>query len=72
MSDPRPPLPDSIDPEITCVDCGGRCHPLVSWAPDDPPIAGDVVAYRCEDCRDAWYIVVPDEEDLRQGDAPWT
>ena len=64
MSDelPRHVLPPSIDPLIDCIDCGGRCHPLVNWAPDDPPIPGDVVVYRCEDCRDAWHIVVPDSE----------
>lgn len=46
--------------EITCVDCGGTCHLLT------PPIddgsgyigfrAGDVVAYRCEDCLDRWDV----------------
>ena len=47
---------------IDCIDCGGRCHLLVTWAPDDPPIAGDIITYRCEDCRDAWYIVIPDDD----------
>jgi hypothetical protein len=48
---------------IMCVDCGGQCHRM----PFDPPEmgweAGDVVAYRCRDCNDMWYLEV-DEEDL--------
>jgi hypothetical protein len=47
---------------IDCIDCGGRCHLLVTWAPDDPRVPGDVVVYRCEECLDAWYIVVPEPE----------
>ena len=48
---------------IICVDCGGRCH-LLSYAERDehgnelPFRAGDVVAYRCEDCLDRWDIVL--------------
>jgi hypothetical protein len=60
---------------IECVDCGGTCHrmpvepPELGWEP------GDVVAYRCGDCADMWYLEV-DEEDLDDdatsglGDAP--
>jgi hypothetical protein len=48
---------------ITCIDCGGRCHLLVTWAPDNPPVRGDVVAYRCGDCLDRWDIVVGDVEE---------
>jgi hypothetical protein len=44
---------------------------MVTWAPDDPPQPDDVVTYRCEDCMDMWYIVVP-EEDERRGDSDWT
>jgi hypothetical protein len=50
-----------VDAEIDCIDCGGRCHLLVTWAPDDPRVPGDVVTYRCSDCMDVWYIVVPDD-----------
>jgi hypothetical protein len=57
---PPPALPDEL---ITCIDCGGRCHLLVNWAPDNPPRPGDVVAYRCEECLDRWDIVVPDESE---------
>jgi hypothetical protein len=40
---------------IVCVDCGGVCH-LLSYPPDEGFEAGDVVAYRCEDCFDRWDI----------------
>jgi hypothetical protein len=53
-------LPEEV---ITCIDCGGRCHLLVNWAPDDPPQPGDVVVYRCSDCLDRWDIVLPEPED---------
>jgi hypothetical protein len=40
---------------IVCVDCGGACgrltgDPELGWA------VGDVVAYRCTDCADVWYL----------------
>ena len=51
---------------IVCVDCGGTCHRL----PFDPPelgwMPGDVVAYRCGDCLDMWYIEL-EEDDLADG-----
>jgi hypothetical protein len=48
---------------ITCPDCGGRAH-LVQEPDDDDEIgAGDVLAYRCEDCLDRWDVVVEEEED---------
>jgi hypothetical protein len=49
-----------VEPDrlIPCVDCGGRCHLLTTWPDDDPPIAGDIVAYRCEDCLDRWDVVL--------------
>lgn len=57
-----------IDEIITCIDCGGRAHLLTTWPDDDPPIPGDIMAYRCEDCLDRWDLVVPEpEEDQR----PW-
>ena len=49
------------EPQIDCIDCGGRCF-LLSHPPEDgiwEP--GDIVAYRCEDCRDRWDLVLPDE-----------
>lgn len=47
---------------IVCVDCGGTCYrqplepPELGWAP------GDVVAYRCRDCADVWYLEVTPED----------
>ena len=51
-----------IEAVIDCIDCGGRCHLLVTWAPDDPPQPGDVVRYRCGSCLDVWYLVVPGDD----------
>jgi hypothetical protein len=47
---------------ITCVDCGGTCHRL----PFDPPElgwdVGDVVRYRCVDCRDEWFLELTEDD----------
>jgi len=50
-------------PVITCIDCGGRCHLTTTWPDDDPPIPGDIMVYRCEDCLDRWDLLLPDEDD---------
>jgi hypothetical protein len=50
---------DGSSETITCVDCGGRCHLLTTWPPDDPPRPGDVLVYRCQDCLDRWDVVIP-------------
>lgn len=50
-----------VEPEIDCVDCGGRCYLLSHVPPDEGFVPGDVVAYRCSDCMDRWDLVVPDE-----------
>jgi hypothetical protein len=50
-----------VEPTIICVDCGGRCH-LISFTPEEGWEPGDIVAYRCEDCRDRWDLVLPDED----------
>jgi hypothetical protein len=47
---------------IVCVDCGGTAHLLSYPPPDEPFEPGDIVAYRCADCRDRWDLVVPDED----------
>jgi hypothetical protein len=44
---------------ITCVDCGGRCHLLTHPREDGSWEPGDVVSYRCEDCRDRWDLELP-------------
>jgi hypothetical protein len=48
---------------IVCVECGGTAHLLTGFPPDDPPMAGDIVPYRCADCMDRFDMVV-DEADL--------
>ena len=48
---------------IDCIDCGGRCHLLTTWPSDDPPQAGDVMSYRCEDCLDRWDLILPEDDD---------
>ena len=59
----RVQLPPEV---IVCVDCGGRAHLLSKWDAEDPPRAGDLAVYRCEDCLDRWDIVLGDdfEEDV--------
>jgi hypothetical protein len=57
---------------IVCIDCGGVCHRLTG----DPELGwevGDVVAYRCSDCADVWYLeleepdVDDDSDDFQRG-----
>lgn len=50
--------PDRV---ITCIDCGGRAH-LTSYEPEFGWEPGDVTVYRCEDCLDAWYLEVPEDD----------
>ncbi|HNJ98005.1 MAG TPA: hypothetical protein PLV13_07760 [Ilumatobacteraceae bacterium] len=64
---------------ITCVDCGGRCHLLTQPREDGQWLPGDIVAYRCEDCRDRWDLVLPDDSepagdtfDDDDGRYPWS
>ncbi len=52
------PVPETI----VCVDCGSTCHLLTHLDPEEPPEAGDVVAYRCEACNDRWDIVLDDDD----------
>ena len=57
------------DVEITCIDCGGRCHLLTAPREDGGWEPGDIVAYRCVDCLDRWDLVLPDtDEDVWRGD----
>lgn len=48
------------EPEINCVDCGGRCHLLNADPLEDLP-EGSIVAYRCADCLDRWDLVLEEE-----------
>ena len=51
------------EPEIECIDCGGRCFLLTHPHEDGLWEPGEIVAYRCEDCRDRWDLVLPDDPD---------
>jgi hypothetical protein len=46
---------------IVCIDCGGVCGRLTG-DPEFGWVAGDVVAYRCRDCVDVWYIELTEED----------
>jgi hypothetical protein len=61
------PSDDMIPEIITCIDCGGRCHLLTTVTPEQPLYPGDVATYRCEDCRDRWDLVVPDDDGYGDG-----
>ena len=50
-------------PQITCIDCGGRCFLLTHPPEDGIWEPGDIIAYRCEDCLDRWDLVMSDEDD---------
>jgi hypothetical protein len=48
---------------IICVDCGGNAHLLTNPPEDGVWQIGEIVAYRCSQCRDRWDIVlVPEGE----------
>ncbi len=51
------------DPQITCIDCGGRAFLLTLPRQDDVWEPGDIVAYRCEDCLDRWDLVLEDDDE---------
>ena len=48
---------------ITCIDCGGRAHLITIVTEEQPLLPGDVATYRCEDCRDRWDLVLPDDDE---------
>ena len=48
---------------IVCVDCGGTAHLVTPAREDGDWWPGDVVTYRCSDCRDRWDLEL-DEDDL--------
>lgn len=50
------------DPQITCIDCGGRAFLLSFPREDETWEPGDIVAYRCEDCLDRWDLVLEDDD----------
>lgn len=52
------PLADTI----VCIECGGTAHLLTGFPPDDPPMPGDIVPYRCADCTDRFDLVIDDAD----------
>src|SRR3954447_1959504 len=52
MFDSPPPADLTPEAEIVCVDCGGRCFLLTQPNEDGVWYPGDIVSYRCQDCRD--------------------
>ena len=53
---------------IQCVDCGGTCQRQPFEPPELGWEVGDVVAYRCRDCADVWYLEVEDDDLTEPGD----
>lgn len=51
------------EPEIVCVDCGGRAFLITLPREDGAWLSGDIVGYRCQDCRDRWDLVLPGDDD---------
>ncbi len=51
------------------MDCGGRCFLLTPPREDGVWLPGDLVTYRCQDCRDRWDLLLPDL-DAGAGDLP--
>ncbi len=58
-------------PQITCIDCGGRCFLLSHAREDGHWEAGDALAYRCEDCLDRWDLVLEDDDIDSDGRPDW-
>lgn len=52
------------EPEIDCIDCGGRCYLLSRPDEDGKFWPGDIVTYRCADCRDRWDLVLPSDDEV--------
>ena len=55
-------------PTIVCVDCGGPCHLITPEREDGKWFAGDLVTYRCRDCRDRWDLILTEEDSDDAGD----
>ena len=49
-------------PQITCIDCGSRAFLLTPPREAGMWYAGDIVAYRCEDCLDRWDIELTEDD----------
>jgi hypothetical protein len=55
---------------IVCVDCGGTCHRMPVEPPELGWEVGDVVAYRCRDCADMWYLEIAEDDLTDHDDVP--
>lgn len=53
----------SVPETIRCVECGGTAHLLTGFPPDEPPLAGDIVPYRCAECGQRFDVEL-DEQDV--------
>ena len=51
-----------------CIDCGGRAFLITPPREDGTWELGDVVAYRCQDCRDRWDLVLEPDDDPDEAD----
>jgi hypothetical protein len=58
-------------PQITCIDCGGRCFLLTLPREDGRWEVDDVIAYRCEDCLDRWDLVLEESDIESDGPPDW-
>ncbi len=56
MANARPPA------TIACMECGGECFLLYEIKPDDEYEGGDIVAYRCPDCRERWDMEITEDD----------
>lgn len=53
---------------IVCVDCGGPCHLMTLPREDNSWEIGDIVTYRCRDCRDRWDLILTEDDSDEQPD----
>ncbi len=56
---------------IICVECGGTAHLLPRFPPGEPPQAGDVIPYRCEECMRRFDVVFEAVEEAEEPGFGW-
>lgn len=52
------------------MDCGGPAYLITLDREDGTWRPGDIVSYRCRDCRDRWDLVLPDDDEEPANDRP--
>jgi hypothetical protein len=54
-----------MEPEavITCIDCGGPAYLITYPRENGVWEPGDLVTYRCRDCRDRWDLLLPEHDE---------